>query len=547
MSCTARTAYSTVIPAAAGLMVVASFPANTNLHPYLIAMGVLGFAYLSLDIMPTSDDRRASRLLLLATVGALALAVGTAIVLVLPWTQGRVEETMMTIYTPSAEGPDGQPRSRLGELQQLKLSRRIVMRVWSERPQRLRSRVLVRFDGTSWHRDTTALTAVTPHGDVDSAVSVPGRDFVLLPDALDRERRIETRVVRTDGGGLATPGGTYLIRAPIDVVHTDAAAVVFPPRQERVRAYEVLHDLNHQRAQERSALVKESLQLPDALDPRIRELSARLVEGAPNRERAVERIVTHLRENYEYSLDVGAIDRQDPIADFLFRRKEGWCEYFAGSAALMLRTQGIPARYVRGFNVIGSQKKGDHYVVREWDRHAWIEAYIDGKGWLEYDPTPPAEYESLHASLGTGFLSDVVEWVRSWTARGYVALLDVSWTRTLPVLGLVLLGYGVFRVWKWRPTRRKTSRTTPTELEALLRELDAVLEKLGQARPEHTAPLEHWLSLSRDEIPPSLQEVGSNVIDLYYRTVFGGSEVDHQEVFALQSLVAVTYRQVTSG
>lgn len=179
-----------------------------------------------------------------------------------------------------------QHHARLGELQQLKLSRKVVMRVWSERPQRLRSRVLVHFDGTGWSRDAARFRELVPaEGEValDDAArafigKLPGVDFVPLPEKLHRQRLIQTRVVRVDGAGLATPGGSYLVRAPIDKLQVDPAAVVLLPSHARVRVYGVLHDVNHQRVQEaapNTATRQASLELPkhsilaSAISPRV--------------------------------------------------------------------------------------------------------------------------------------------------------------------------------------------------------------------------------------------------------------------------------------
>lgn len=160
------------------------------------------------------------------------------------------------------------------------------MRVWSERPQRLRSRVLVHFDGTGWSRDAARFRELVPaEGEValDDAArafigKLPGVDFVPLPEKLHRQRLIQTRVVRVDGAGLATPGGSYLVRAPIDKLQVDPAAVVLLPSHARVRVYGVLHDVNHQRVQEaapNTATRQASLELPkhsilaSAISPRV--------------------------------------------------------------------------------------------------------------------------------------------------------------------------------------------------------------------------------------------------------------------------------------
>ena len=205
---------STTIPAAIGMLVVASFDLEAAIHGYLVVAGVAGFGYLAAEALPPQDDPRGARLARLVGLGLIltvSAAVATAIVTVLPLAQTQVEETMVSIYTPLSDRVQAQHRARLGELQNLKLSKKIVMRVWSERPQRLRSRVLVRFDKTVWHRDPATMQELAPtmgETDVDQAArefldTLPGSDFVLPPESrLDRSlhRRQRLARVRSDTG-----------------------------------------------------------------------------------------------------------------------------------------------------------------------------------------------------------------------------------------------------------------------------------------------------------------------------------------------------------
>jgi hypothetical protein len=78
----------------------------------------------------------------------------------------------------------------------------------------------------------------------------------------------------------------------------------------------------------------------------------------------------------------------DPLANFLFERKQGHCEYFASSMAVMLRTLGIPSRVVNGFRSDEFNDVTGNYVVRAKNAHSWVEAYFPGYGWVTFDPTP---------------------------------------------------------------------------------------------------------------------------------------------------------------
>lgn len=429
------------------------------------------------------------------------------------------------------------------------------MRVYSERPQKLRGSARVQFDGLSWRGDpatvrTLAPTLVGELGESDRMFlsTIPGTDFVPEPGALSGQRLIRTAVIRVDGSGLATPGGSRLVHAPLESVQIDRAGVVKSPPRSAVRWYGILHEMDHRLVQaglldaaEREA----SLRLPERLDPRIRELGARLAKGELNQERVVERVIAHLRSEYRYSLDTGAMDPQDPLADFLFQKKKGWCEYFATAAAVLLRTRGVPARYIAGFNVIGSQRIGDYYLVRDWDRHAWVEAYIEGRGWIEYDPTPAAEYENLHAGLADGFWTETMEWWRARLAFVYVRARYIDKSR---LLALAAAGLGlsiVLRfVRRWRPRSKmlrphEALKPVPTGLEDLIAKLDHRTSELGYPRRPSTPLLEHWRSVPDDRLTGLQRDVGLQVLEAYYQARFGGVTVSVDEAGRLKRALEV--------
>jgi hypothetical protein len=99
-------------------------------------------------------------------------------------------------------------------------------------------------------------------------------------------------------------------------------------------------------------------------------------------------IQERLQKDFKYTLDGPEKPARDPLADFLFVRKEGYCEYFASAMAVMLRTLGIPARVATGFQSGYFNDVSGLYVVRASDAHAWVEGWIEGRGWTTFDPTP---------------------------------------------------------------------------------------------------------------------------------------------------------------
>ncbi len=125
------------------------------------------------------------------------------------------------------------------------------------------------------------------------------------------------------------------------------------------------------------------------MDPRIHDLVRRLTAAAGSDEQRARAIERHLSSQYGYTLELPARPPADPLADFLFERRRGHCEYFASSMAVMLRSAGIPSRVVTGFQSGIYNPISGWQVIRASDAHSWVEAFLGGRGWRIFDPTPP--------------------------------------------------------------------------------------------------------------------------------------------------------------
>jgi protein-glutamine gamma-glutamyltransferase len=129
------------------------------------------------------------------------------------------------------------------------------------------------------------------------------------------------------------------------------------------------------------------LRLPP-LDARVGQLAAKITASSHNDYDKASTIEGYLSTHYGYTLELPRTRVKDPIANFLFVRKQGHCEYFASAMAVMLRTLGIPSRVVNGFRSDEFNDLTANYVIRAKDAHAWVEAYFPGYGWQTFDPTP---------------------------------------------------------------------------------------------------------------------------------------------------------------
>lgn len=143
------------------------------------------------------------------------------------------------------------------------------------------------------------------------------------------------------------------------------------------------------------------VELPDQVPPEVRRLAAEVTaRGVTDFEKAVlleswfrdPRIFTY---SVEVSTGSGALDLAAWLTDPASRNyRTGYCEQFATAFAVMARTLGIPSRVVLGFAPGEEQIQPDGgrlIVVRERNAHAWVELWMDGQGWVAFDPTPRSD------------------------------------------------------------------------------------------------------------------------------------------------------------
>ncbi|WP_338741188.1 transglutaminase TgpA family protein [Haloplanus salilacus] len=144
-------------------------------------------------------------------------------------------------------------------------------------------------------------------------------------------------------------------------------------------------------------IVEEYTRLPDSTPDRVRDRTAAVTADAETPYEKAVAIERHLESTKEYSLTV---DRPDgTIADaFLFEMTAGYCTYYATTMVTMLRSEGVPARFVTGYTP-GERVGEDRRVVRGFDSHAWVQVYVPDVGWVQFDPTPADPREAAESRL----------------------------------------------------------------------------------------------------------------------------------------------------
>jgi transglutaminase-like putative cysteine protease len=138
---------------------------------------------------------------------------------------------------------------------------------------------------------------------------------------------------------------------------------------------------------ESAAMLQQSLRLPEAINPRARQLAATWRERFKSPEAISNAALNHFREeNFSYTLEPPLLGEMG-VDDFLFSTRSGFCEHYASAYVFLMRAAGVPARVVAGYQGGRMNPIDGYFTVRQSDAHAWAEIWVEGKGWLRVDPT----------------------------------------------------------------------------------------------------------------------------------------------------------------
>ncbi|MDT8977064.1 transglutaminaseTgpA domain-containing protein [Paenibacillus sp. chi10] len=154
------------------------------------------------------------------------------------------------------------------------------------------------------------------------------------------------------------------------------------------------------------------LQIPNTLPQRVKDLAQELTHDETNYYDKVKKVENYLRTQYRYTNapNLSLRKSEDFVDAFLFEIKEGYCDHFSTSMAILLRSAGIPTRWVKGY-APGTRQNGDApthelaeqsqdsgagtYQVTNAEAHSWVEVYMGDYGWVAFEPTPGFTYPRL--------------------------------------------------------------------------------------------------------------------------------------------------------
>ncbi len=344
---------------------------------------------------PTSRSIATSLALISPALVLCILLAAAAIFFVLP----RVSAGYLSAYSPSGEISTGfSDQVELGRIGEIQQSSSVVMHVQIDGDDhgsfdlKWRGITLSHFDGRNWSNNRI-LHPIQPQMG-GRFIFPPSLRHVRSGPAKEVHYRVLMEPVGMNvfflAGSPESMEGSYK-----NVGVDDGGGVLNLDLQHPVSRYQATSDISQPGARElrmsdhdQADFDADYLELPSLLDPRIPFLAGQITAQADNNYDKATAIESYLRTHYRYTLQLSRIVPHDPLAEFLFDRKQGHCEYFASSMAVMLRSLGIPSRIVNGFTTGEFNDLTSQYVVRASDAHSWVEAFFPGHGWIAFDPTP---------------------------------------------------------------------------------------------------------------------------------------------------------------
>lgn len=284
-------------------------------------------------------------------------------------------------------------------------------------------------------------------------------------------------------------------------------------------------------------------------NPRTRALARELRAAASSDRDYLQRILQMFRQqSFFYTLQPPALGGQ-PVDDFLFRTRAGFCEHYASAFAVLARAAGLPARVVAGYQGGERNPVSDYWIVRQSDAHAWAEIWLEGR-WVRYDPTAAVAPERIESGLDAALpaqagdalpLLGTGEWLThlalNWDA------VNAKWDRWVLAFGpdqqsALLEGLGirspslrdmalacavtvtaVLLFFTWLGMR--TNLASPDPVEASWQRLCRRLGKKIRPRAPAESPVEYATAVAalRPDLAEAVQRLAAAYLRLRYDTV----------------------------
>ncbi|MDQ7842937.1 MAG: transglutaminaseTgpA domain-containing protein [Armatimonadota bacterium] len=405
------------------------------------------------------------------------------------------------------------------------LDETVVMRVRSTRPALWRGLAFDEYTGVGWR-----MADQTVQEFISEDPRIVPRLTADEPWPADSEQVIQTFYVEAPQPNVFFAAyRPFEVYVPTGSVGVDRyAGLRSPAALEEGTIYSVISRvprpapglLRRRRGDLPPAIRDRYLQLP-AVPERVRALAAALTAAHDTVYDKTVAVNRYLVRHYTYNLQAPPLPHgADAVDYFLFESKQGACEAFASAMTVLLRAAGIPARLVTGYATGTYNLFTGYYEVRNADAHAWVEVYLPGAGWIEFEPTPgfPTPEEVSARTEGRWLARDAAVWAAAATQRLLAGLPGLA--LRLPPSGVLLGVLATLAVslvlFRWRVGAIRPRDGVRAAYAAMLR----ALRRRGVVRHPHLTPRELL-----GAVPSGARDAAGEVTALFERVAYGGAAV----------------------
>lgn len=337
---------------------------------------------------------------------------------------------------------------------------------------------------------------------------------------------------------------------PNSYLSADYEIIARRPVQQLVR-YPMRSFTDYQLAPYDHPAISAYLQLPADVGQQARKLAQQLKQTAGNNAAFVQTVLNYISEQPFYYTRQPPLLPNDPIDEFLFDSRRGFCEHYASTFVFLMRAAGVPARVITGYQGGEMNPQSDYFIVRQSDAHAWAEVWLRGQGWRRVDPTAviPAERiedtqdlarifpEMARTGMSASWLKNMTrqlvfgwdrinhawnQWVVNYNTRRQQDFLsrlfsgvgfdDIDWQGMVSVLvGGMILALAVVAVYLLRPWHRQSRDPAQVAYERFCQRLS----RRGMQRQSAEGPLDFSQRVTQ-QYPQWSREI-NNITALYER------------------------------
>ncbi len=232
--------------------------------------------------------------------------------------------------------------------------------------------------------------------------------------------------------------------------------------------------------------------------------------------------IEELLSSLQYDLEPGKLpEKVDTAAAFLdyllFESQKGYCVHYATAFVLLARAQGLPARFVQGY---AFSLRNGHADVRSYMAHAWPEVYLDGFGWLDFEPTPSSRstdnaQETASDQETTDNGNDPVQNNETRNQVGYIPILLIG---IVSLLILVLIFRVINRI-------RFNKLSSEQKVKILFKQNLRLLKRMGSGLKKNETLSEYALRLKNTRCSQT-----ADIISIYEELIYGNLTVDENDV-----------------